>query len=179
MLLAFSPSGDRFSVDAVIRRWRAGKHIDENRAQRVVTAIWPLRLVQVLFALTYFSTGLAKLVYGGLQWMNGYTLQSIVFGDAITWGSTVGIWLAQQHTLCILLSVGTVVFEVFFFLTLFIPRTIPYFITAGTLFHTFIFITMAAPFFQHIILYSVFLEFDKWRFLTRKAPLLAWGSAEG
>jgi uncharacterized membrane protein YphA (DoxX/SURF4 family) len=176
MLLAFSPSGYRFSVDAVIRRWRAGKNRSETNSQRFVTAIWPLRLVQVLLALAYFSTGLAKLVYGGLQWMNGYTLQNMIFGDAILWGRTAGIWLAQQHTLCVLLSVGTILFEVFFFLTLFIPRIIPYFIIAGTLFHTFIFITMAAPFFQHIILYSVFLEFDKWKFPFRKAPSLALGS---
>jgi hypothetical protein len=43
---------------------------------------------------------------------------------------------------------------------LFIPWTVPYFLTAGTLFHIGIYMTMAAPFFQHIVLYVVFIDFE-------------------
>jgi uncharacterized membrane protein YphA (DoxX/SURF4 family) len=168
LLLAFAPSGARFSLDAIIRRWRARKNLAEDTS-RFTTAMWPLRLIQVLLALSYFSTGMAKLIYSGLEWMNGYTLQSIIFSDAVSFGIPLGIWLAQQYGLCVLLSIATILFEVFFFVILFVPRLSPYFLVAGALFHTTIFMTIAAPFFQHIILYSVFIDFGRWKLLAGKA----------
>ena len=63
----------------------------------------PLKLVHVLLAIAYFSTGFSKIVYGGLQWMNGYTLQSYIFMDATTvekfhW---VSGWHSSMHCLYI------------------------------------------------------------------------------
>jgi uncharacterized membrane protein YphA (DoxX/SURF4 family) len=162
MLLAFSPSGRYLSIDALIRSRR---YHEENASRATINkmefGIWPLRLIQVLLALTYFSTGVSKLIYGGLQWMNGYTLQQYIITDAVLWGMPLGIWLAQQHMLCQLSSIGTIFFELFFFITLIIPRSVPYFLLAGLLFHTGIYVAMAAPFFQHMILYAVFIDFDR------------------
>jgi len=69
MALAFAPSGDRLSIDALIRRLRG--RATEVPA-RVDTAMWPLKLGQVLLAMAYFSTGASKVLSGGLSWMNGY-----------------------------------------------------------------------------------------------------------
>ena len=46
-------------------------------------AAWPLRLIQILFALVYFDAGLSKLHASGLDWVNGYTLQYYLATDAI------------------------------------------------------------------------------------------------
>ena len=178
VLLAFSPSGDRLSVDAMLRSWK--HRAKSTRASEMVdTAVWPLKLVQVLLSLGYLSTGLAKILYGGLDWMNGYTLQQHMLNSAAVWEMPLGIWVAQQHLICVVLSIGTIIFEIFFFLTLIVPWTVPYFLIGGILFHSGIYVTMAAPFFQHIILYAVFIDFEHifntksaWSAIWRNIPYL-------
>jgi uncharacterized membrane protein YphA (DoxX/SURF4 family) len=164
MLLAFSPSGGRLSIDALLRRWRQRGNDDlPFHSDRVETAIWPLRLTQALLALAYFSTGLSKLVYGGFDWLNGYTLQQYMLQDALVRNVPLGLWLAQQHALCVALSIFTVLFELFFFVALIIPKTVPYILISGVAFHVGLLVTMAVPFFQHVILYAVFIEFEHWK----------------
>jgi hypothetical protein len=163
MLLAFGPSGECFSIDALFRRWRShsrGRTLS-NRPGKMTTAFWPLRLMQVLLALAYFSAGLCKLVFGGMAWMNGYTLQKYVFDAAVSRELPLGIWLAQQHTLCIVLSVGALLLELFFFVALIVPKTMPFFLIGGMLMHVGIYVTMWADFFQLIVLYVVFFNFER------------------
>ena len=160
MLLALSPSGRRLSVDALIDGYRNPD--GQRSSEKISTALWPLKLTQLLLCFAYVSTGLAKLVYGGLAWMNGYTLQQIIFTSAVSRDIPLGIWLAQQHTLCMLLSIGVILFEVFFFVGFLIPRTLPYFVVGGVLLHLGIYFAEGSPFFQYIVLYAVFIDFDKW-----------------
>jgi hypothetical protein len=121
--------------------------------------MWPLKLAHVLLAMTYFSTGATKLISGGLTWMNGYTLQAYTFGDAIARGYPVGIWLGQHYTICVLLSVFTIAFETFFFLSLFFPRVAPLFFLSGIFFQIGLFASAGHPFFQHIVLLTLLLFF--------------------
>jgi hypothetical protein len=124
--------------------------------------MWPLILIQVLLAYAYFSTGTAKLIYSGLEWMNGYTLQKYMLGNAINFDRPVGIWLSQQYALCYILSIITILFEVFFFAVLFLRKFTLLFLIGGILFHLGIYVTMSAPFFQHIVLYIVFIDFERY-----------------
>jgi hypothetical protein len=163
MLLAFSPSGKRLSLDALIRRVRKGDHQKASGLpERIDTAIWPVKLTQVLLCFAYSSTGVAKVVFGGLAWMNGYTLQQIIFSSAVARDIPLGIWLAQYHSVCLLLSIGVIVFEVFFFISLMIPQTVPLFLLAGVLLHSGIYFTEGSDFFQYIVLYVVFLDLENW-----------------
>jgi hypothetical protein len=159
LTLAFAPAGHSLSVDALLRRRRAGGRLAPGGAERLDTAMWPLKLAHVLLAMTYFSTGITKLLCCGLTWMNGYTLQNHLFGDAIEHGNSLGIWLAQQHTLCIFLAIGTIAFELFFFISLILPRTAPYFFLGGILFHASLYVTAGHPFFEHITLNALLLLF--------------------
>ena len=147
MCMAFSPSGARLSVDALVRR-RAGIAEPDTTD----SAMWPLKFAHVLLALTYFSTGASKLIAGGLTWMNGYTLQWYTFGDAMRRGYPFGIWLAQQHHLAIVLSIFTVFFELFFFVSLLVPRAAPLFFLNAILFHIGLYFAAGHDFFQHIAL---------------------------
>ena len=159
-LLALSPAGESLSVDSLIRRrrerWVSGSMGVAGRAD---TAMWPLKLTHVLLAMTYFSTGITKLLSGGLRWINGYTLQIDLFSDAMARNRPLGIWLAGHHTLCVLLSVATILFELFFFVSLLLPRAAPFFFLSGMLFHTGLFITAGHPFFEHIFLNGLLLLF--------------------
>ena len=156
MTLPFAPIGHSLSVDAVLRRRRAAVRPE---TERLDTFMWPLKLAHVLLAMTYFSTGITKLLSGGLAWMNGYTLQNHIFSDAINRDIPIGIWLSQQHTLCILLAIGTIAFELFFFLSIVLPRTAPWFFVGGILFHISLYVTSGHPFFEHIVLNVLMLLF--------------------
>jgi hypothetical protein len=160
LALACSPAGDSLSIDALIRRRRAraaGEPAPIARSTDV--AMWPLKLAHVFLAMTYFSTGITKLLSGGLAWMNGYTLQTYIFRDGINRGIPVGIWLAHQHTLCVLLAIGTILFEVFFFVSILVPRVAPLFFVGGILFHIGLYVISGHPFFEHIVLNAILLLF--------------------
>jgi vitamin K-dependent gamma-carboxylase-like protein len=184
LALAFSPAGQRLSVDALISRFRARRagrpEVDKSQSD---LAMWPLRFLHVLLAMTYFSTGVTKLLAGGLQWMNGYTLQFAIFRNAIRRAAypPLGLWMAQQHTLCIFVSIGTILFETFFFVSLFMPRLAPLFFAGGVLFHLMLYLTSGHPFFEHMLLNAtLFLCYDPVRFdalWQRIASLLRFRTA--
>jgi len=170
LALAFSPAGQRLSVDALIRRFtarRAGPpEVDQRQSD---LAMWPLKFLHVVLAMTYFSTGITKLLAGGLQWMNGYTLQFAIFRNAISRAAyaPLGLWMAHQHTLCILVSIATILFETFFFVSLFLPRLAPLFFAGGILFHLMLYLTSGHPFFEHMLLNATLLVcYDPVRFNT-------------
>ena len=167
MLLALAPSGERLSVDAVLRRRRG-----IAPQERSELALWPLKVVHVLVALTYFSAGMSKLLFSGFRWMNGYTLQSHAFGDALQRGHPLGVWLAQQHTLAVVLSYFTIMLEIFFWVSLFTPRLAPLFFLAALGFQVGLYVTAGYDFFQHMVLLGLLLVFlypDWWRARVRGA----------
>jgi hypothetical protein len=186
LALTLAPSGKSLSVDALIAR-RRSPSLDRSTAEfpKTDTAMWPLKLAQVLLAMTYFSTGATKLIDGGLAWMNGYTLQTINFSVGIQRGLPVGIWLGQHYTLSLILSVFTILFEVFFFLSLFFPRVAPLFFAGGILFHIGLHLAGGHGFFQHIVLLLLLLLFLDprrveawWSKYVRRAPKLNFRLAE-
>lgn len=175
VVLALSPSGKLLSVDAFKGRVFNGqsakssassitsslKHANFLRASSPF-ARWPLLLIQWLFGLAYLSAALNKVILDGpglftLDWMNGYTLQYYLIKDGLLWNSSLGIWIGQQHLLVLLFSVVALLFEATFFLTLFFPKLIWFYIPTGALFHIGIYMAQRAPFFQYIALYAAFI----------------------
>ena len=168
MALAFAPSGDSLAADAWLRRrFRS----PSAPPKRVDTAMWPLKLAHVLLAMTYFSTGVSKLIVGGPRWLNGYTLQSHTFADAINRDIPLGIWLAQQHTLAIVLSVFTVLLEIFFCVSLLLPWTAPFIFVSAFFFQVGLLLSAGHVFTEHMVLLVLLLLFispDWWRSLWAK-----------
>jgi len=168
MTLAFAPSGDSLSVDVWLRRRSRARGAPP---QRVDTAMWPLKLAHVLLAMTYFSAGVSKLIFSGPRWLNGYTLQSHTFADAINRDMPLGIWLAQQHTLAIVLSVFTILLEIFFLVSLILPRTAPFIFVSAFFFQVGLLLTARHVFFEHMVLLVLLLFFispEWWRGLGVK-----------
>jgi hypothetical protein len=156
MLLVIAPSGERLSLDAALRRRRTGI----AGAETSELAVWPLKLTLVLLGLSYLSAGTAKMIQSGLRWMNGYTLQGHVLADALSRGHPAGVWLAQQHTLAVLLSVFTIVFELFFWVALVVPRRwVPGFLLVALMFQVGLWVTGGYDFFQHMVLLGLLLLF--------------------
>ena len=161
LFLALSPSGRRLSFDALRRKARIDPTTDR--------AVWPLRLIQVLFAWTFFSNAIAKLVYGGLAWMNGYTLQQYLLTRYLQWDRPLALWIAQRYWLSVGLSIATLVLELAFPLALFVRRTRPFLLAAAVIFFLFIYQAMNVVFLQHIVLFAVFIDFEAWANRLRRA----------
>jgi hypothetical protein len=159
LALSFAPAGESLSLDALIRR-RALPFIDRVKASvKVDTAMWPLKLAHVLLALTYFSTGMSKLILGGPAWLNGYTLQNYTLGDAVSRDIPLGIWIGQQHRLAIGLSFFTILIETFFFVSLVLPWTAPFIFVGALLFQIGLLVTAGHGFYQHMVLLVLLLFF--------------------
>ncbi len=162
LILALSPAGRVLSIDDLGERIKLNiknKNFTTFNLteEQSIFARWPVILLWWMFAFVYFSAGFAKLSTGGLDWLNGYTLQTYLLSDALTWNRPLGIWLGQQHTLAVIFSYGAILFEITFFLVLIFPRLVWVYIPMGTAFHTGIYLAQAAPFFQYIAIYSVFI----------------------
>lgn len=130
--LPFAPVGARLSLDALLRRcW--GMIFGKVREHRETSpwATFPLRLTQVTIALGYFFAGGSKLVLGGLEWMNGYTLQGGMLLFEAEWSAL----FAQNRWLCQILSIGFVPLQVTFPLVLVWPRLAWLYVPAMTAFH--------------------------------------------
>lgn len=68
LIVALSPAADAWSLDA-----------GRSRRSRAPTAYgWPIALAAVVVVVTYVITGVAKLRYGGLDWIFGDTLRNHV-----------------------------------------------------------------------------------------------------
>jgi hypothetical protein len=174
LILSFSPAGRVLSADHLLERRRSRKKPGDQVGASDFTvaestfAAWPLQLVKWLFVLIYFSATFSKIVGNGADWFNGYTLQYYLMRDGLRWGSSLGIWISQYHWLAILLSITTIFFEATFFLAVLFPRLAVLYIPLGIALHLGIYLTMRAPFFQYIAVYSVFIP---WSRITPALPL--------
>ena len=161
VLLALSPSGRCYSLDAWLGRRRRPKRWGPDAPTD--TATWALRLMQCLLGIAYLSAGSGKLLDGGLYWVNGETLQQIVLTDYVRFGMPAGLWLVQSFWLSVAGAAMTIVVETFFFVAVFVTRARKYVLAAGAALHLAIYFTMAAPFFTWMVLYVVFVDFEALR----------------
>jgi predicted DCC family thiol-disulfide oxidoreductase YuxK/uncharacterized membrane protein YphA (DoxX/SURF4 family) len=180
--LAFGPSGATWALDDVRQRVRcavAAMRFDPKPTAPAESpyARWPLRLLQWLLVLSYFSGGISKLRNGGLEWFNGYTLAYFIGKDAVDRGSALGMWVSGQLPVLRILSVGAVAVELGFVAAILLPRFTWLFLLAGAGLHAGIYWTQRAPFPQFIVLYVVFAEalraHGPWRWFAKakaKAP---------
>jgi hypothetical protein len=171
--LALSPSGAALSVDAWRRRRRTeprARLLDELSIGGGVRAdaTWGIRLLQWLFALIYFSAGYHKLARGGLEWMNGETLRFYLIEDGLRWGG-LALAFAELPTFVLqFLSAWTIWLEATFFLAVLFPSLVWIYVPMGIALHTGIYVTMRAPFFEYIAIYSVFVPWS--RLLKARRP---------
>ena len=160
--LSLSPAGQVLSLDDYWRRKRLMNKRQSYFSLNLLEgtshfARWPLLLIQWMFALIFLSACFSKLSVSGVDWMNGYTLQFYMFRDALRWDQPLGIWLAQFHTLIYLGQWVVILFQGTFFLVLVYPVLARIYIPLALFFHTLVYMTMKAPFFQWMVIYVVFV----------------------
>ncbi len=146
-LAVATPLGHRFSVDALLRRWR-GQPTPER------ATVWGLRLLQLQLAYVYLNSVLAKL--GNGRWQSGMALRDVLASPVFAeWPAYIDftplIWLATYSTL---------VFELAFPLVVWFRRLRPWVLLAGVGFHVGIDVVMVIPIFSFIMIatYPVCLD---------------------
>lgn len=156
--LALSPSGRVLSLDAYLNRSRESRNNKRLLNNRSPFATWPLLLIQWLLALFYLSAVYSKLTTSGFDWANGYTLQYYLIQDGLrSWGSYLGIWVAQFHTLIWLAQWAVLLFQATFFLILIFPALKWIYVPLGFCFHVGILLTLGAGFQMWLVCYAVFI----------------------
>ena len=100
LVLAAARSGDRWSLDSLLRRLRSGHPPVEAAAGEYR---WPVRLVRLLTVMIFFAAGVAKLRLGGLEWILSDQLADVLAGQQLRPdppASSLGLVLAQHTLLC-------------------------------------------------------------------------------
>ena len=101
--LPLGPVGARLSIDSVVRRWsraKGGRGSVPAPPERAEGALVPIRLTQLTLAGGYLFAAASKLAIGGVDWLNGYTLQAIL----LEFEEPMSRWVAEQLPLVLVLS---------------------------------------------------------------------------
>lgn len=149
--LPFARVGLAVSLDAVLARWR-------GRERTPLTSGMPIRLCMVTLAIGYCGAGSAKLLLGGVDWFNGYTLQGIMLGHDGEWSR----FFAANVRVCQLLSASVVAVQATFPLVFFVPKLRWFYLPAATSFHLMTWKTMdTGPYMRVWLLLPAFVPLEQ------------------
>ncbi|HKR13108.1 MAG TPA: hypothetical protein VJT15_13695 [Pyrinomonadaceae bacterium] len=177
-VLAFTPCGDAFSIDAWLRRTTSflsafaplRELISRKGAktQRQARPLWvyayPILLTQLLMAWVYFSSALIKLRVAGFNYLSADNLPSLSILHSLDnlhdTHFRLAFWLPQVRSY-LPLAVGLVlVWELLFPLAIFWKRTRWLILGVGVVFHlaTLFFMNIFFP--HQLALYLIFINWD-------------------
>jgi len=116
-------------------------YFKQSKTVRGYVDSWPLQLPIVLLGLSYFATGFWKIVDGGIQQFNGEVLQYYLAFYGMIRGIELSLFLSGLPLWVLgLLSTAVIIFQITFLLVFLFPGVKRYYIIAGILFHTAIFV---------------------------------------
>jgi hypothetical protein len=157
IVLAFTPCGDAFSVDSSFRRTR-------TRVGDIVYG-YPILLLRVLLAWSYFSSALIKLRVAGLGYFNADNLPSLAIMHSLDnlhdTHHRLAFWLPRARGVMTLVVVIVVLWELAFPLAIFSKAARRVILSAGVLFHlgTLFFMNVFFPY--HLAAYAVFIDWPR------------------
>ena len=166
LVLAFTPCGDAFSFDA-----RRGGRSEREDGSWVYG--YPILLVRLLLAWSYFTSALIKLRVAGLGYLSPDNLPSLAVSNSLDnmhdTQFRAGLWLPAYREYTPPLVALTVLWELLFPLAVWFPRARAVILTAGVLFHlgTLVFMNIFFPY--HLAMYLVFVD---WPWVVRKTRTL-------
>ncbi len=156
LILSASRCADVLSIDSL---WQARKRMMSRIPNSVEYAL-PLRFIWLLIAMIYFFPGFWKLAVSA-DWAWSDNLKYHLYAK---WFELDG-WLPffrldQYPVLYKAASLGIIIFELFFVVFIFFPTLRPIAVTAGLFFHTMIYVFMKISFFNLLICYVAFINWD-------------------
>lgn len=166
LVLAFTPCGDAFSFDA-LRGWRS------ERPGGSWVYGYPILLVRLLLAWSYFTSALVKLRVAGLGYLSADNLPTLAVSNSLDnmhdTQFRAGLWLPAYREYTPPFVALVLLWELLFPLAVWFPRARTVILTAGILFHlgTLVFMNILFPY--HLAMYLVFVD---WPSVVRKVRKL-------
>ncbi len=122
-IVAFSRSGDGWSLDSLIRAVRKPQASPPPPSGEYT---WPFRMMWLVMSLIFFAAGVSKLRHSGLAWITENALAGFLIRANDPVGRAAGaawtdwgLWIARVPWLTFLLGAGSLALELFFPLALF------------------------------------------------------------
>jgi hypothetical protein len=156
-VLAFTPCGDGFSLDS---------RIAKTRKQRPAFAYaYPILLMQLLMAWSYFSSALIKLRVAGLKYLSADNLPALaIFHSLDNLHDThfrLAFWLPQVKTWLPFAIALVLIWELAFPLAVFWRRIRWWILGFGIVFHLATLFLMNIFFPHHLAMYLIFIDWDR------------------
>ena len=158
-VLAFTPCGDAFSLDSWLARRRAGAG---EVAPDALVYGYPVLLMRLLLAWSYFSSALIKLRVSGLGYLNADNLPALAVSNSLDnlhdTHFRLGLWLPQYREYTTGLVALVLLWELLFPLAVWSRRARVLLLAAGVLFHLGTLLLMNIFFPYHLAMYLVFVD---------------------
>jgi hypothetical protein len=162
LIMAISRCGDAWSVDARIRKARAGGWMPPAPSGEYT---WPVRMIWFVLVLIYFAAGLSKVRHAGFEWIASDTLRHylianqyhVAMADPLTsLGQTIGHWVIIPR----LLAALTMFLELASPIALFRPRFRWVLVPGLIVMHVGIAAVLGAIFFQIVLCQLMWVPWD-------------------
>ena len=162
-VLTFTPCGDVFSLDALIRKAR--------RERPWFAYVYPILLMQLLMAWSYFSSALIKLRVAGLKYLSPDNLPALaIFHSLDNLHDThfrLAFWLPQVRAFLPFVVGLVLVWELLFPLAIFWRRIRWWILGFGVVFHVSTLFLMNVFFPHQLAMYLIFVDWDAVRSFTQ------------
>ena len=135
-ILAASPCGDSFSVDALLQRRRQATASRLSLPKPARAYALPLRCIWLLLGLIYFFPGLWKFALCGPEWALSDNLKYVMYAQWFAHGGYVPAFRLDHYPLLYQgAALATLAFELLFIFLIFSPRLHPFAVLTGLAFH--------------------------------------------
>lgn len=163
VLLSVSRCGDALSVDALLRRRTGVPFLNRLIGPAPSTEYgFPLRVAWLLFGVVYFFPGFWKLWACGVEWGFAENLSLHMYHKWASLGDWRPVFRIDQHPWMVTLSgIGTLIFELGFWLAVFSRRTRAVVAVSGLAFHNMTNLFMGIAFWNLQALYVAFVPWDR------------------
>jgi vitamin K-dependent gamma-carboxylase-like protein len=159
IVLAFTPCGDEFSIDSWLKK--------TSPARPAFAYAYPILLMELLMAWTYFSSALIKLRVAGFKYLSTDNLPALaIFHSLDNLHDThfkLAFWLPHVKTY-LPFAVGFVlIWELLFAVVIFWRRLRWWMLGFGVIFHlaTLFFMNIFFP--HQLAMYLIFVDWDRWK----------------
>lgn len=163
LLLALTPCGKALSIDSYIS--------NKPPSGPSVKYGFPLKVVMILIALSYFFPGIWKFVFSGFEWAFSENLKFKMYSKWIEFGGWTPAFRIDRYPILYQgIAFVTLIFEIGFLFALFFNRIRPFFVLTGFLFHVSVLYFMGIPFYSLMIMYVVFIDWHKLFSRLKRVP---------
>ena len=173
IVLAFTPCGEALAVDG----WSRVKQRKPGFAYG-----YPVLLMQILLAWSYFSSALIKLRISGLSYFSPDNLPALAITQSLDnlhdAHFRLAFWLPAIRQFTPAMVVVVLIWELLFPIAIFSRRLRWWILGFGVLFHVATLLLMNFFFVYHLAMYVVFIDWPRvWHWVSKRRPfshLVSW-----